>query len=145
MSKENEKCDPAGDFLDRLFGNVDELAGEDLDILFETVAPGEDAAERVFTLAKKAAIEYQKENKMPPEHVLSALAATGQGTSLAGVDKPTLRKIIDRVLQPVRGPVNDPAFAYRNLKEGEVTEQDRDILNALEKVLKENWSDDEER
>ena len=145
MSKENPKCDLAGDFLDRLFGNVDELAGEDLDILFETVAPGEDTARRIRALAEKAAGEYQKQNKITPEHVRSALAATRQGTSLAGADKSTLRKIVDQLLQPVRGPVHDPAFAYRSLKEDEVTEQDRDILNELEEELKEDWLDDEEK
>ena len=143
MSKENQKCDLAGDFLDRLFGNVDELAGEDLDILFETVAPEEDTAGRVRALAEKAAVEYQKQNKITPEHVRSALAATRQGASLAGADKSTLHKIVDQLLQPVRGPVHDPAFAYRSLKEDEVTEQDRDILNELEEELKENWLDDE--
>ena len=45
----------------------------------------------------------------------------------------------------MRGPVHDPAFAYRSLREDEVTEQDRDILNELEEALKEDWSDDEER
>ena len=48
-----------------------------------------------------------------------------------------LNKIVDQVLQPARGPVCDPAFAYRGLKEDEVTEQDLDILNELEEELKE--------
>ena len=141
----NEKCDRAGDFLDRLFGNVDELAGEDLDILFETVAPGEDPAERVRALAKKSAYEYRKQDKIPPEHVLRALAATQQRISLDGADESTLRKIMDQVLKPVRVPVHDSAFPYRNLRESEVTEQDRDVLNELEEMLKEDWSDDEEK
>ena len=145
MSKEKQKCDPAGDFLDRLFGNVDELAGEDLDILFETVAQGEDTAKRIWALAEKAAIEYRKQNDIPPEHVQRALAATRQGNSLAGTDKSMLNKIVDQVLQPARGPVCDPTFAYRGLKEDEVTEQDLDILNELEEELKENWSDGEEK
>ena len=145
MSKKTPKCDLAGDFLDRLFGNVDELASEDLDILFETVAPEEDTARRIRALAEKAAGEYQKQNKITPEHVRSALAATRQGTSLAGADKSTLRKIVGQLLQPVRGPVHDPAFAYRSLKEDEVTEQDRDILNELEEELKKDWLDDEEK
>ena len=143
MSKEGKKCDPAGDFLDRLFGNVDELAGEDLDILFETVAPGEEAAQQIWELAEKAAVEYRKQHKIPPEHVQSALAATRKETSLAGAEDSTLRKIVDQVLQPVRGPVHDPAFAYRSLKEDEVTEKDRAILDELEGELKEDWSEDE--
>ena len=144
MSKENEKRDPAGDFLNRLFGNVDELAGEDLNILFETVAPGEDAEERVCSLARKAAVEFRKQNKIPPEHVQHARAATRQGTSLAGADKSMLHKVVDKVLQPVPGPVHDPAFAYRGLRADEVTGQDRDILDQLEGELTEDWSDDEE-
>ena len=144
MSKENQKSDPAGEFLNRLFGDVAELAGEDLDILFETVAPGEDAAERVSGLARKASVEFRKQNKVPPEHVQRARAATRPGTSLAGADKSMFHKAVDNVLQPVRGPVHDPAFAYRGLREDEVTEQDRDILDQLEGELREDWSDDEE-
>ena len=143
MSKENRKSDPPGDFVDRLFGNVEELAGEDLDILFEAVAPGEDVAERVWALAEEAAVTYRQQNQIPPDHVQRALVATRKGTSPAGAA--VLHKIVDHVLQPVRGPVNDPAFAYRGLKEDEVTEQDRDILNELQQELKENWSDEEEK
>jgi len=145
MSKEDKGYDPAGDFLDRLFGDVGELAGEELDLLFETVAPGEDAAARVRAQAEKAAVEYRKQNKIPPEHVQSALAATRQETSLAGAKTSTLRKIVDHVLQPVRGPVYDPAVAYRSVKEDEVTDKDREILDALEGELEEDWSKEEDK
>lgn len=145
MSKENQKSDSAADFLDRLFGNVEELVGEDLDILFEVVARGEDPAERVWVLAEEAAVKYRKQNKIPPEHVKRALVATRKGTLPASASKSMLDKIVNQVLQPEHGPVNDPAFAYRGLREDEVTEQDRDILNGLEQELKQNWSDEEEK
>ena len=145
MSKENQKSDPAGDFLNRLFGSVEELAGEDLDILFEAVAPGEDAAERVWELAEGAAVDYRKQNKIPPEHVKCALAATKKGTSTAGTAKSMLHGIVDQVLQPVSGPVDDPAFAYRGLKEDEVTDQDRHILKELQGELKQDWSEEEDK
>ena len=56
-----------------------------------------------------------------------------------------LRKIVDQVLEPVRGPVDDVAFAYRSLKEDEVTEGDRAILDELEDELKDDWSEDDKQ
>jgi hypothetical protein len=40
--------------------------------------------------------------------------------------------------------VDDPVYAYRSLKEDELTEKDQEILDALTEELKEDWQDDDE-
>lgn len=68
---------PEVEFIDKLFGDVASLSDEDLDILYESMAPGVDAGAAVRELAEQVAAEYRTQNKVPPEHVLACLRATG--------------------------------------------------------------------
>lgn len=73
-----------------------------------------------------------------------ALAATREQSSLEKSSTSTLRKIVNQLVNPTLGPVHDPAFAYRNLKEEELADRDREILDELKAELKQDWSDKEE-
>jgi hypothetical protein len=144
MSRDDQKLDPRVEFLVRLFGDIDELEGEELDLLFETVAPEEDATAKLHRFAENAAGQFRLKKQTPPEHVQSALTATGKQRSVEKSSISTLREIVDQLVKPTLGPVHDPAFAYRNLEEGEITDEDRKILDQLEDELKQDWSDKEE-
>jgi len=74
------KQDP--DLLDKLFGDPAELGDKDIDALFETLAPGTDATAIVHRIAESAAVGYRTLNRVPPDHIQSALEATRQEKSL---------------------------------------------------------------
>ena len=76
MSNKSDRRSPEFDFLEDLFGNLSELRGDDLDIVFEFVSQVEDPAAAVQALARKASREYQEREEVPPPHVKAAIAGT---------------------------------------------------------------------
>lgn len=148
MAKEDQKVDPKAEFLLRLFGKVDELEGEELDMflmLLEAHAHEVDATERVRMIAQAAAAELRARKEKIPAHLESALRAT-RNEPFASSSIAVLRKIVESLNQPILASVNDPVFAHRNLKEDEVTDNDRKILDGLAEELQQDWQniDDEE-
>lgn len=47
------------------------MSDEELDILYEAVAPDVDAGVTVRELARQVAAKYRVQNKVPPDHVLA--------------------------------------------------------------------------
>lgn len=140
--KQPNQHDPEHDLFDRLFGAPDEMANEDLDMLYEAIAPGTDPARIVHRLAEEAAVEYRVQNRLPPDHVHAALEATREIKSLDNLTQSKLRQIVDALSTPFSGPVNDPAFAYRN-REEDLDADDQSIINDLTDELGEDWSPDD--
>ena len=63
--KQPNQPNPERDLLDKLFGTSDEMADEDLDMIFEALAPGTDPAAIIHRLAEEAAVEYRTQNRLP--------------------------------------------------------------------------------
>lgn len=134
--------DPERDLLDKLFGTPDEMADEDLDMLYEAIAPARDAAAIIHRLAADAAVEYRTQNRLPPDHVQAALDATQEVKRLDNLAPSKLRRIVDTLTAPYTGAVKDPAYSYRN-REGELDTHDQGIIDELTDELQEDWSADD--
>ncbi len=140
--KQSNQSDPERDLLDNLFGTPAEMADEDLDILYEAIAPATDAAAIVHRLAADAAVEYRIQDLLPPDHVQAALDATREMESLNNLAPSKLRQIVDALVVPYMGAVKDPAHAYRN-REGELDTNDQGIIDDLTDELRQDWSGDD--
>ena len=142
MARDNSaKKNAEAEFLDRIFGDITELGDEELDILFESVAPGENASAAMRTIAEQVAAQYRKAGKVSPSHVDAALQATRQHASLEGARPPLLKRIVESLKPPALGPVSDLSFSYRNRTD--VTEGDKRALDELAGELNEDWEDEE--
>lgn len=135
------KKGPETEFTDKLFGDVANLSNDELDILYESMAPGVDAGAAVNELAEQVAAKYRAQNKVPPDHVLACLRATGAKT-LEGAKMPTLKKIVESLTGPAKGPVEDLAFSYRNRKG--MSERDKNNIDELTKELGKDWEEGQE-
>jgi len=138
-SDKQPKNVPEVEFLDKLFGDVTELNDDELDLLYEAVAPAEDACAALHDLAEQAAVKLRKAGKVPPDHVQAILRATRTQTSLEGTQTPVLKRIVESLKTPLLGPVGDLAFSHRNLKD--ITEKDKAALEELSQELNEDWED----
>lgn len=143
MSKDEKTVEPKAEFLVRLFGDADELDREELDMLFEVMAPDVDAKEEVQKIAQAAAAQLRARGQRIPAHLESALKATKK-KSFESLGITALGKIVEGLKMPMLDTVDDPVYAYRGLKQDEVTEQDHEILDALTEELKEDWKEDDE-
>lgn len=133
---------PSQEMLDRLFGDVTQLSDEEIDALYEAVAPQDDPRQAVYRLAEQAAVTYRQSGQLPPDHVQAALDATRTPKSLEGT-KSALKHIVDAIKPPTRGPVGDPSFAFH--KRTELTDEDRRLLDEQTKELAEDWEDNNEQ
>jgi hypothetical protein len=140
--KQPNQPDPERDLLDKLFGTPDEMADEDLDMLYEAIAPATDPAAIVHRLAEEAAVEYRTQNRLPPDHVQAALDATRELKSLDNLAPSKLRQIVDALSAPLTGAVKDPAYAYRN-RDGDLDADDQSIIDELTDELREDWGADD--
>jgi hypothetical protein len=140
--KQPNQPDPERDLLDKLFGTPDEIADEDLDMLYEAIAPATDPAAIVHRLAEEVAVEYRTQNRLPPDHVQAALDAAREVKSLDNLAPSKLRQIVDALSAPFTGAVKDPSFAYRN-RDGALDTDDQAIIDELTDELREDWGADD--
>jgi hypothetical protein len=146
MPRDNKpnQPDPERDLLDILFGAPDEMADEDLDMLYEALAPNTNPSAIIHRLAEAAAVEYRTKNQMPPDHIQAALDATREVKSLDNLAPSKLRQIADTLTAPFTGAVKDPAYAYRNL-DGELDVNDQGVIDELTDELREDWGADDSK
>ena len=140
MTNKNDHRSPEFDFLENLFGNLNELQGDDLDIVFGVVSQVEDPAAAVQVLARKASREYRKRDEVPPPHVKAAV--TGTRGSKAQSEPRSATSIVKDLLVPERGAVSDPVFAWRD-RAGKLGAKDQKIVEDLEGELRKDWSEEE--
>lgn len=140
MSNKSDRRRPEFEFLEDLFGNLNELQGDDLDIVFEVVAQDEDPAATVQALAKRTSREYRHRDEVPPPHVKAAIS--GSRARKAAPKPSSVASLVDGLLAPDRGAVNNPAVAWRN-RAGELGETDQEIVEDLEDELRKDWSEEE--
>ena len=144
MARDNaSKKNAEAEFLDRIFGDITELGDEELDSLYESVAPGENASAAMRALAEQSAAQYRKAGKVSPVHVDAALQATRKNVSLEGAKAPLLKRIVECLKPPTLGPVGDLSYSYRNREN--VTEDDKQALDELAGELNEDWEDEDEK
>lgn len=132
------KKGPETEFIEKLFGDVASLSEEELDLLFESIAPGVNAAQAARDAAERVATRYRQQNRVPPKHVLECLKTTVAPT-LEGAKSSKLKEIIGSLTAPFTAPVWDPAAAYRNLKGH--SERDKDGVKELDDELGEDWGE----
>lgn len=130
------------DLLDKLFGDPAEIADEDINMLYEALAPNTDPAAAVYRIAESAAVPHRVQNRMPPDHIQAALDATKEVKNLDNASPSKLRQIIDTLTRPFTGTVNDPSFAYRN-RDGKLNPDDRTIMDDLTDELRKDWDDED--
>jgi len=140
--KKPNQPDPARDLLDKLFGTTDEMTDEDLNMLYEAIAPATDAAAIIHRLAADAAIEYRLQNRPLPDHLQATLDATREVKGLDNVEPSKLRQTVDALSAPYTGAVKDPSYAYRN-REGELDTHDQRIIDELAEELRQDWRGDD--
>jgi hypothetical protein len=128
--------------IEQLFGNPIDAEDQEVDAIYADFAPEIDPAKRVFEVASKAAQKYRLEGKTVPAHVLAALSWTRRKLFGESVDAADPRSIIEALLTPTRGPVEQVSFAYRNRKE--CSKKDRELLEKLSRKLREDWSEESE-
>jgi hypothetical protein len=127
--------------IELIFGNPIEADAREVDVLFAEFADGKDAAQIVFDLASKAAQKYRLEGEKVPTHVVEALNSTKR--ALHGEGGSTSVAIVDALLNPILGPVEQVSYAFRNRRER--TSRDADLLEELSKDVKKDWSEDQEK
>jgi hypothetical protein len=139
----DKQPDHEPDLFDKLFGDPAALADDELNMLYEALSPGTDPSAIVHRIAEEAAVEYRKQNRMPPDHVQATLDATREIRSLDNAKLPILRQIVDAIKAPFVGSVNDPALAYRN-RDGVLDKDDQAIMDGLADELRQDWDEDTE-
>ncbi len=127
--------------IERILGNPIEADAREIDVLFAEFAEGKDANQIVFDLASKAAQKYRLEGGQVPTHVVEALNSTQKALQGEGAGTPV--SIVDALLNPILGPVEQVSYAFRNRKEQ--TARDADLLEELSKDVKKDWSKDREQ
>lgn len=131
------------DLLEKMYGNAAQLEGEELDSLYEALAPSKDPASIVRRIAEAAAVQYRKQNRVPPDHVQAALDATRTVASLEGATSSKLQEIVLALKHPFKGAVTDLAYAYRN-RDGALDSGDQAIMDDLNEELERDWDQEDE-
>lgn len=127
--------------IERILGNPIEADAREIDVLFAEFAVGKDANQIVFDLASKAAQKYRLEGEQVPAHVTEALNGTKKVLQRQEAD--TAVSIVDSLLNPILGPVEQVSYAFRNRRERTV--RDADLLEELSNDVKKDWSKDQEQ
>jgi hypothetical protein len=124
---------------DKLFGDLTELSAEELDLLYHSVAPEEEAAVAVHALAAQSADRYRKRHKPAPEHVKASLQSRGALITIEQTHPPALRAIVEGL----GGPSSEPPESMRRPdgKSRDVTAADRRGIKELTSELKADGED----
>jgi hypothetical protein len=128
--------------VDQLFGDPLTADAAELDALFAEFGEGKNAGQLVADLAAKAAQEYRLSGAAVPSHLAEALNAAKRSLR-GGSDEVDIDGVIEKVLNPILGPVQEVSYAFRNRKER--TERDADLLERLSGEVKRDWSKDRQK
>ena len=126
------------DFLDRLFGETDQMDLEEVDLLYEEVAQGKDPRLILHDLASKAAAQYRLRGDKVPVHVRTVFDATKDSSwSKAGPE--ALSRHLEALLAPSWKPTKQVSYAFRD--KGELSDEDRKILEDASREVQEDWEE----
>src|SRR5260370_39595178 len=130
--------------IDRLLGDPVRAAANEVAALFAAFGEGRDPTKSVFDLASLVAKEYRLRGETVPAHVAAALQAFKKKVPAGEVaSAATPATIIDAVLNPISGPVQEVSYAFRNRKER--TDKDGDLLERRSDELKKDWSEGDKK
>jgi hypothetical protein len=127
--------------VERILGNPLDADPAELDALFAEFGDGRNPAQTVSDLASKAAQKYRLAGQTVPVHITEALNFTKRALSATGLE--STDTLIDALLNPIRGPVQEVSYSFRNRKER--TQNDEELLEKLSRELKRDWSKDKEK
>jgi hypothetical protein len=129
--------------IDRLLGDPLTADATELDSLFAEFGEGRNPAQLVADLAAKAAQRHRLNGTAVPSHVAEALKAAKRSLRGESTDEQDTVDVIERVLNPLLGPVQEVSYAFRNRKER--TAKDTDLLERLSGEVKRDWSKDKQK
>jgi hypothetical protein len=135
MAKETLTIGPETMLLDRLFGDIASLHGEELDLLYYASTSGENPVGSIKDLASKATVKYEARNKPVPEHVRlwrrdNLAAASGAPMALS------------KVIQSLPPALSDPGPLLQSFRlRDDIAETDKTSIGEL---VEELAKDDEE-
>jgi hypothetical protein len=124
--------------MERLMGDPLRADTREVEALFAEFGEGKNPAESMHELASEVAQKYRLEGTVVPTHVAEALNFTKRALSGEATMEMKPESIIDAVLNPILGPVQQVSFAFRNRKE--CTAKDRELLEKLSGEVKKDWS-----
>jgi hypothetical protein len=127
--------------IERVLGNPLEADSAEIDALFSEFGDDKNPAKTVFDLAAKAAQNYRLRDQAVPVHVVEALNFT-KGV-LSGNNPESAAKVIDALMNPFFGPVQQISYAFRNRTEN--TKHDEELLEKLSRELQKDRSEDNEK
>jgi hypothetical protein len=125
--------------LDKLFGDLTELSLEELELLYHSVAPKEEASVAVHDLAARAADRYRDRYEITPEHVQASLQGDPLLISAEPAHIPAMKAIVEALAPPQPGPGAGAGLSKRERMD--VTEADRKGMDELADELKEDGED----
>jgi IrrE N-terminal-like domain len=135
MAKETLTTGPESMLLDRLFGDIASLRGEELDLLYHAATSGEDPAGEIKELASRVMSKYEARNRPVPEHVKLCRRDTTGVTN----DAPTALSRVILSLPPVASAPGPLLLSFR-LRE-DIADTDKSSIGEL---VEELAKDDEE-
>ena len=124
--------------IERLIGNPLEAGTQEVEELFAEIGGGMDPSERLHGLVSAVARECRLEGASLPSHVAEALKFTRRALSLEASTEIAQRSVVDALLNPIVGPVQQVSFAFRNRRGSSA--KDRALLEGLSNELKRDWS-----
>jgi hypothetical protein len=126
--------------IDQLLGDPLTADAAEVDALFAEFGEGRNAAQLVADLAAKAAQQHRLNGVAVPSHVAEALKAAKRSLRGESASEIDAAGVIEGVLSPILGPVQQVSYAFRNRKER--TARDADLLERLSGEVKKDWSKD---
>ena len=129
--------------IEKLMGNPIDADVREVEELFAEFGDGKAPAQSVFDLASRAAQKYRLSGEAVPIHVTEALNGARRALSGGVSEVGNIDTVIDAVLKPIVGPVQEVSYAFRNRKSR--TERDAALLEKLSGEVKKDWSEDKEK
>jgi hypothetical protein len=129
--------------IDRLLGDPLAADASEVDALFAEFGEERNPAQIVANLAAKAAQQHRLSGAVVPVHLAEALKAARRSLGRENADEIDAVGVIDKVLNPILGPVEQVSYAFRNRKER--TAKDSDLLERLSGEVKRDWSKDKQK
>lgn len=128
--------------IDQLLGDPLTADTTELDTLFAEFGEERNPAQFVADLAAKAAQQHRLSGVAVPSHVAVALKAANRSLHSERANEIEAVSVIEGVLSPILGPVQQVSYAFRNRKER--TTRDADLLEKLSGEVKRDWSKDKQ-
>src|SRR5258708_7897303 len=120
--------------IDRLLGDPLQADAREIESLFAEFGEGRNPAQSLYDLATKAAQQYRLSDAAVPAHVADALKSVKKLLHGEDLDALSAGDVVNKVLNPILGPVREVSYAFRNRRER--TSKDSALLEKLSDEVK---------